>query len=75
VPLADERRGSNGTGTGNAPNSPSDPLASLRDANAAHGLVISSTTAFPRWDGEPVDYGLAVQALLVRGASDAARTA
>jgi hypothetical protein len=67
VPLADERHRSNGNGHGGdtgTGSSPSDPLAALRDANAAHGLAISSTTAFPRWDGEPVDYGLAVQALL-----------
>jgi len=65
-PLADERHGRNG-------NSSVDPLAALRDAHAAHGLLISPTTAFPRWDGEPVDYGLTVQALLVHGTSDHAR--
>ena len=72
VPLADERHRSNDSDTGNG-SSPSDPLAPLRDANAARGLLITPATAFPRWDGEPVDYGLAVQALLVHGTSDHAR--
>jgi hypothetical protein len=39
------------------------PLA-LRAVHAARGLEIDAATAAPRWDGEPVDYGLAVQALL-----------
>jgi len=26
--------------------------------------VVDATTAFPRWDGEPIDSHLAVQALL-----------
>lgn len=45
-----------------------DPLAVLRDAHAACGLAaIDARTAFPRWDGRPVDYGLAAQALLGSG--------
>lgn len=39
-------------------------LAVLRAANAARGLAIDATTAFPRWDGAPLDAHLAVQALL-----------
>jgi len=36
--------------------------------HAARGLdAIDAHTAFPRWDGTPVDYGLAVQALLGSG--------
>jgi len=42
-----------------------DPLTVLRDAHRARDLpAIDAQTAFPRWDGTPVDYGLAVQALL-----------
>jgi len=51
---------SNGAGAVDA-----DPLAALRAAHAARGLAASDGhTAFPRWDGTPVDYSLAVQALL-----------
>ena len=47
-----------------------------RRATARHGtvsrtrnaeLVIDASTAFPRWDGERVDYALAVQSLLESG--------
>jgi len=42
-----------------------DALDALRDAHAGRGLpAIDGDTAFPRWDGAPADYGLAVQALL-----------
>jgi len=41
-----------------------DTVAALRRAHAGCGLVIDASTAFPRWDGEPVDYALAVDALL-----------
>lgn len=44
------------------------PLAPLSDAHAARGVAATDArTAFPRWDGTPVDYGLAVQALLGAG--------
>ena len=56
VPLADERR------VALAPTR--DAVPALRDANAERGLAIDASTAFPRWDGEPVDYALAVDALL-----------
>ena len=56
VPLADERR------VALAPTR--DAVTALRDANAERGLAIDASTAFPRWDGEPVDYALAVDALL-----------
>ena len=48
------------------------PFTVLRDVHAMLGLaeiVIDARTAFPRWDGTPVDYGLAVQALLGSGPS------
>ena len=38
--------------------------AAARAAHDARGLDIDAATAAPRWDGEPVDYGLAVEALL-----------
>jgi len=44
--------------------SDADVLAALRAAHAARGLAIDATTAFPRWDGKPLDAHLAVQALL-----------
>jgi len=56
VPLADERRASYELMR--------DGATELRDAHAERGLVIDATTAFPRWDGAPVDYALAVDALL-----------
>ena len=56
VPLADERR------VALVPTR--DAVTALRDAHAGRGLVIDASTAFPRWDGEPVDYALAVDALL-----------
>jgi len=49
-----------------------DALAALRAAHSACGLAIDATTAFPRWDGTPLDAHLAVQALL--GAADLATT-
>ena len=39
-------------------------VSMIRDAHAERGVVIDASTAFPRWDGEPVDYGLAVQAAI-----------
>ena len=57
VALADgSRRG------GSAPDA--DAVAVLRAAHAARGVAIDATTAFPRWDGTPLDAHLAVQALL-----------
>ena len=44
-----------------------DALAVLRAAHAARGVAIDATTAFPRWDGTPLDAHLAVQALLTAG--------
>ena len=41
-----------------------DALAVLRAANAAGGVAIDAMTAFPRWDGTPLDAHLAVLALL-----------
>jgi len=64
VPLADEplrtplRSSSHLAGT--AP----DLVALLRAAHAARGVMIDATTAFPRWDGSPLDLQLATQALL-----------
>jgi len=57
VPLAGIAAGNDGPDT--------DAFAALRDAHAASHLpAIDAYTAFPRWDGTPVDYGLAVQALM-----------
>ena len=56
VPVADERRASFGVTR--------DAVSMIRDAHAERGVVIDASTAFPRWDGEPVDYGLAVQAAI-----------
>lgn len=56
MPVADERRTSFGAAL--------DAVASIRDAHARRGLVIDASTAFPRWDGAPVDYALAVQAVI-----------
>ena len=56
LPRADERRV--------ALDRTGDAVEALADAHAARGLVIDAATAFPRWDGEPVDYALAVQALV-----------
>ena len=40
-------------------------IIALRDVHVAEDLpTIDAHTAFPRWDGTPVDYGLAVDALL-----------
>lgn len=41
-----------------------DAVARLERTHAAQGLHIDAQTAFPRWDGTPVDYDLAVQALV-----------
>ncbi len=59
VPLADEHRTSVGTAR--------DGVTALRESNAERELVIDASTAFPRWDGERVDYALAVQSLLESG--------
>jgi len=64
VPLADEQRRIARTSA-----SANDALGALRDTHAALGIAIDSTTACPHWDGEPVDYGLVVQALLIRGSN------
>jgi len=62
VPRADENRASY------APTC--DAIALLRDAHTERELVVDATTAFPRWDGEPVDYALAVDALLATAHRD-----
>ncbi|MBM4246233.1 MAG: DUF222 domain-containing protein [Deltaproteobacteria bacterium] len=66
VPLADEtlrapigRRLDAGGTTPDA-----DVLAALRAAHAARGVAIDAMTAFPRWDGTPLDAHLAVRAVL-----------
>ena len=41
-----------------------DGLRELQRANAARDVVIDAGTALPRWDGTPVDYAIAVDALL-----------
>ena len=41
-----------------------DGLQALREASAARAIAIDAETAFPRWDGTPVDYSLAVDSLL-----------
>ena len=41
-----------------------DALTVLRASHAARGVAIDAATAFPRWDGAPLDAHLAVQALL-----------
>ena len=64
VALADgSRRG------GSAPDA--DAVAVLRAAHAARGVAIDATTAFPRWDGTPLDAHLAVQALLAAACATA----
>jgi len=69
VPLADERvrtpLARDTDAVGSAP--VADALDVLRAAHAARGVAIDATTAFPRWDGAPVDAHLAVQALLAAG--------
>ncbi|MBY0280392.1 DUF222 domain-containing protein, partial [Candidatus Binatia bacterium] len=56
VPVADERRASFDAAR--------DAVSIIRNAHARCGLAIDASTAFPRWDGAPVDYGLAVQAVI-----------
>ena len=77
VPLADEplrtplARDSHAVGSAPV----TDALDVLRAAHANRGVAIDATTAFPRWDGAPVDAHLAVQALLAAaggGATDGA---
>jgi len=63
VPLADEPL-REPLGCSRAAGTDADVVAALRASHAAHGVVIDATTAFPRWDGEPLDAHLAVQALL-----------
>jgi len=70
-PLASEVHAGGDSGAAGAAAAP-DALAALRAAHAARGLAIDATTAFPRWDGTPLDAHLAVQALL--GASGSATT-
>ena len=66
VPVADERLSlslpSDSRAGGATPDA--DALAVLRAAHASRGVAIDATTAFPRWDGTPLDVHLAVQALL-----------
>jgi hypothetical protein len=45
---------------------PLDTFERLRDLHSAQGLAIDATTAFPRWDGEPADYDLILQGLVLR---------
>ncbi|MEW6269253.1 MAG: DUF222 domain-containing protein [Thermodesulfobacteriota bacterium] len=43
-----------------------DAYARLADTHEARGLHLDAHTAFPRWDGEPVDYDAVVHALVHR---------
>lgn len=64
-----------GTDTRPAP-LPLDAFERLRHLHSAQGLTIDAMTAFPRWDGEPPDYDLIVQGLVLHdGASQAASPA
>jgi hypothetical protein len=42
---------------------PADPVGSLRDGHAAHGLAITSRTSCPQWLGERLDLGWALDVL------------
>ena len=64
VPLADERLRTPLVRDSHVAGAAPDALAVLRAAHAARGVAIDATTAFPRWDGTPLDAHLAVQALL-----------
>ena len=64
VPVADEALRTSSGRDSDADGGAPDALAALRAAHAAAGLAIDATTAFPRWDGAPVDTHLAVLALL-----------
>ncbi|MBM4243614.1 MAG: DUF222 domain-containing protein [Deltaproteobacteria bacterium] len=64
VPLAAETPRTPIGGDSRAPRTALNALAALRAAHAARGVEIDATTAFPRWDGTPLDAHLAVQALL-----------
>ncbi|MBY0275430.1 HNH endonuclease [Candidatus Binatia bacterium] len=80
VPLADEpvrtpistRLESDAPASGALPDAHADVLTVLRAAHAARGVAIDAATAFPRWDGTPLDAHLAVQALLTATRGDAA---
>ena len=65
VPLADEDLRAQRRVAARTTMESHDGSATLRATHATLGLGIDSSTAAPRWDGAPVDYGLAVQALLV----------
>jgi hypothetical protein len=41
-----------------------DPVDALRARHRADGIAIDAGTAFPRWDGRPVDYDQAVFCLM-----------
>jgi hypothetical protein len=45
-----------------------DPLERLRARRAGEGITIDATTAFPHWDGEPVDYDHVVGCVVSRQA-------
>jgi len=64
VPLADEELRTPLGGDSHMAGTAPDALATLRAAHVARGVEIDATTAFPRWDGTPLDAHLAVQALL-----------
>jgi hypothetical protein len=42
---------------------PADPVQSLRAAHIASGLCLHARTAYPRWLGEPLDVGWAIDVL------------
>jgi len=47
------------------PSLPREPFAYLRQAHATGGLAIDAGTAYPRGNGDPVDYDLIVQGLVL----------
>jgi hypothetical protein len=51
---------------------PADPVGSLRDGHAAHGLAITSRTSCPQWLGERLDLGWALDVLHPRAAGGVA---
>ena len=70
VPLADEPLRMPLRSDAHAAGAAPDALDALRAAHAARGLAIDATTAFPRWDGTPLDAHLAVQALVTATGAD-----
>lgn len=39
------------------------PEPSLKQRNAQRGIVIGETTAYPNWDGQPMDRAIAVDCM------------